>query len=84
MLLRVDSVAAVRHHGIEAVVVVGRVVDRSLGAVGLQKGVLALDHVAVALLVGVLIVPGVRVLDSVFVRVFRVGLENEGKIVSQE
>ena len=72
--LGVHGVAADGDDGVEAVVVVGGVVHGALGAVGLQQRVLALHHVAVALLVLVFHVAGVAVVDAVLERVLGVGL----------
>lgn len=60
--------------GVEAVVVIGRVVDGAHRAVGLDERVLPLDDVPVALLRLRLDVARVRVLDAVVERVLRVGL----------
>ncbi|KAK3908082.1 Thyroid hormone receptor alpha-A [Frankliniella fusca] len=73
--LGVDGVAAVGDDGVEAAVLAGRVVHDALPAVGLQQGVLALDDVAVALLLLVLVVAGVRVLHAVLELVLGVRLE---------
>ena len=64
--------------GVEAVVGVGHVVDGPLGAIGVDEGVLALDHVAVARLSGTLRVAGVRVRDAVRVAVLWVGVVGLG------
>ena len=71
----VDGVAAVGDDGVEAAVLAGRVVHDALPAVGLQQRVLALHHVAVALLLGVLVVAGVGVLHAVLVVVLGVRLK---------
>ncbi len=63
--------------GVEAVDRVGRVVHGAHGAVGLHQRVLALDHVAVAGLGGVLLVARVRVVDAVLERVPRMALRRK-------
>uniref|UniRef100_A0A182IQL9 Uncharacterized protein n=1 Tax=Anopheles atroparvus TaxID=41427 RepID=A0A182IQL9_ANOAO len=60
--------------GVESVVVIGGVVDGAHRAVGFDQRVLSLDDVTVALLSLRLDVSGMRVLDAVVERVFRVGL----------
>lgn len=62
------------HDGVEAVVFVGFVLDDAGRAVGLLQAVAALDFVAVALLVVLLFVAGVRVVDRVVKRVLGVRL----------
>lgn len=62
------------HDGVEAVVFVRLVLDDAGGAVGLLQAVAALDLVAVALLVVLLFVAGVRVVDGVVERVLGVRL----------
>ena len=86
--LRVHGVAADGDDGVEAVVLVGGVVHGALGAVGLDEGVLALHHVAVADLLLVLDVSGVAVLDAVGELVlgvslwWRIRLASSGSILS--
>uniref|UniRef100_A0A182TZL9 Uncharacterized protein n=1 Tax=Anopheles melas TaxID=34690 RepID=A0A182TZL9_9DIPT len=58
--------------GVESVVDVGGVVDGADRTVGLNQRVLALDDISVALLGLRLDVSGMRVLDAVVERVFRV------------
>lgn len=60
-------------HRVEAVVIVGGVVDGAHGTVWLDQGVLPLDHISVTLLGLGLDVAGVGILDAVVERVFRVG-----------
>ena len=81
--LRVDGVADLLDDGVEAVVVVGRVLDHADRAVGLVHAVGALDYVAVALLVRGLDVAGVGVVHTVVVRVFGVGLRTRRVCVSE-
>lgn len=74
--LRMVGVSNLLHDRIEAVVLVGRVLDDARGAVGLLQRVGALHQVAVAMLPLVLVVAGVRVLDAVLELVLRVRLRN--------
>jgi len=63
------------HHCVEAVVLVGGVLDGADGAVGVVDCVLALDHVAVPRLPLVLEVAGVRIVHSVVKLVLGVRLK---------
>lgn len=73
----VNGVTDLLDDGVEAVVIVGGVLDHSDGAVGLVHAVGTLDDVSVALLVGRLDVTGVGVVNAVVVGVLRVGLWTE-------
>lgn len=59
--------------GVESVVVIGSVVDSSDRAIRFNQAVLSLDDISVAFLGLALDVSGMRVLDAVVERVFRVG-----------
>lgn len=74
--LRVVSLAGAVHHSVEAVVLIGRVLDGTNGAIGVVDGVLSLDHVTVAYLPLRLVVPGVWVVYGVIVLVLGVGLQH--------
>jgi hypothetical protein len=76
---RMNRVADLLDDGVEAVVVVGRVLDHPDCAVGFVHRVRALHHVSVPLLVGGLHVAGVRVVYAVVVCVFRVGLRDDNQ-----
>lgn len=58
------------YDGIEAIVLVGGVVDGTNGTIGLHERVLTLDGVAVACLVLRLDIAGVEVIHAVFESVF--------------
>lgn len=80
VVLGVDSVPTFVDNGVESVILVGRVFDGSHRAVGVVHRVRALQNVSVAVFVLAFHVPGVRVLDSVVERVFRVSLRTQTKI----
>lgn len=71
---RMNGVSDLLDDGVEAVVVVGGVLDNADRAVGFVDAVGALDDIPVALLVRRLYVTGVGVVHTVVVGVFRVGL----------
>lgn len=62
------------HDRVETVLLVGRVLDGSQGAVGVVHAVRSLHHVAVPVLLRGLVVTGVWVLNAVLVRVLGMGL----------
>ena len=72
VLLWVVGVSSLPDHRVEAMVVVGRVVDCTSCAVGFQQAVATLDDVAISRLPLVLHVPGVRVMHGVVELVLRV------------
>lgn len=61
----VGGVSDTLDHSLETVLGIGGVLDNALGAIGLVQRVHSLDVVSVAVLPGLLVVAGVRVLDSV-------------------
>lgn len=76
----VDGGRGLVDDGIEAVHIIGGIVDGTDGTVGLDERVLTLDDVAVAHLMLGLNVAGVTVMDAIVERVFRVRLKGDSKI----
>lgn len=73
-MVRMAGMAGLVHDCVEPVFLVGGVLDRPQGAVGVVHAVRSLHHVAVPVLVRGFVVAGVRILYAVLVRVLGMGL----------
>jgi hypothetical protein len=78
----VGGVSGLGDDGVESVVVIGGVVDGAGGAIGLQKAVLSLDDISVAVLALALDITGVGVVHGVVELVLRVALQRSLQLVS--
>lgn len=81
-MLGVVRLAGLVHDSVEAIFLVGGVLDSADGAVGVVNGVFALDNVAVASLPLVLEIAGMGVVHCVVILVLGVGLKFRWKLAA--